>query len=190
MPIHHLDVPDRSHFDFVFDPVFRLAALPFGITPGSTGVELAGRRLHVRFGPWRLTTTVDNVVHVGATGPYAWPKVIGPPHLSAADGGITFATNARAGVCLQLRDPVKGIEPIGLIRHGGVTLTVASPQQLIDALGQATDGVDELLQAETDDLEARSAKELRALASERGLEKVSSLKKAELVERLLATDGS
>ena len=37
---------------FSFDPSYRLAALPFGVTPRTAYVEVADARLRVRFGPY------------------------------------------------------------------------------------------------------------------------------------------
>src|SRR3546814_14666252 len=68
------------------------------------------------------------------TGPYRLVKVAGPPHLSLADRGITFATNRRQGLCLSLRRPHRGIEPLGLIRHPGGPVTVAAAQGLQELL--------------------------------------------------------
>jgi hypothetical protein len=48
----------------------------------------------------------------------AWPKVIGPPHVSLKDRGLTFAGNPGAGVCIRFHRPVKGVDPVGLIRRG------------------------------------------------------------------------
>ena len=61
------------------------------------------------------------------TGPYRWYRAIGP-RLSLADHGLTFGTSAARGVCLLLREPVPGIDPLGVIRHPGLTLTVADPK--------------------------------------------------------------
>jgi hypothetical protein len=63
-------------------------------------------------------------------------KVFGPPHLSIADRGLTFATNARRGVCIRFHHPVAGIEPLGVVRHPGLTVTVDDPEGLVDALSQ------------------------------------------------------
>ena len=76
-----------------------------------------------------VRTAPSNVRAVSLTGPYHWYRAIGP-RLSLADHGLTFGTTTTRGVCLQLRDPVPGIDPIGLIRHPNLTLTVADPAAL------------------------------------------------------------
>ena len=68
------------------------------------------------------------------TGPYSVPKTLGPAHLSFRDRGLTFATTSRQGVCVEFHRPVTGIDPLGLIHHPGLTVTVAEPEALVDEL--------------------------------------------------------
>ncbi len=65
---------------------------------------------------------------VGAelTGPFKVWKVIGA-RMSMADRGLTFGTNTEQGVCIRFHPPVRGIEPSGVLRHPGLTLTIADP---------------------------------------------------------------
>jgi hypothetical protein len=119
---------------FLFDPVMLPAALAVGATPWTTWVDVGDERLHIRFGPWSLACPLDNVVAAEVTGPYRLHKVIGPPHLSFSDGGVTFATNRAQGTCIQFDEPVAGLVPSGLLRHPGATVTVADPHALAEAL--------------------------------------------------------
>lgn len=125
---------EPQRFDFAFDARMTPAALPFGITPFTTKVEVADGELRARFGPWTVRTPLDNVVSAEVTGPYSWPKVIGPPRLSLRDRGVTFATNAERGVCIRFRKPVSALVPGGLLRHPGLTVTVDEPERLVEAL--------------------------------------------------------
>jgi hypothetical protein len=127
-------VPDPARFDFEFDPRFEAFDRLLGVTRDSAFIEVAGDRVTVRFGRWVVETTRDNVVSAEATGPYAWWKVAGPPHLSFVDRGLTFATTTERGVCIRLREPVSGIEPLGLLRHPGLTVTPRDPDGLVEAL--------------------------------------------------------
>ncbi|MFC5677987.1 hypothetical protein [Aeromicrobium endophyticum] len=120
-------------FDFDWQPSYRRAAWPFGITPRRAWVEVGDVQLTVRFGPWTLSSALDNVTGTDVTGPYAFVKTAGPPHLSFSDRGITFATNGERGLCVSFRDPVPGIDPTRRIRHPGATLTV----QDVDGLARA-----------------------------------------------------
>jgi hypothetical protein len=122
-------------FPFRFHPVFRAVALPLGIRSDTARVEVADEHLSVVFGRWRLRTPLDNVEGVRVTGPFAWPKVIGPPHLSFADRGLTFATNPHEGVCIDLSTPEPGLDPWGILRHPGVTVTVEDTAGLVEMLG-------------------------------------------------------
>lgn len=97
----------------------------------------AGDRLSVRFGLWRLRTTLDNVADASITGPYAYLKTAGPAHLSLSDRGLTFATNSGRGVCIGFRTPVGGVEPTGRLRHPSLTVTVAD----CDGLARVLRGV-------------------------------------------------
>ena len=126
--------PRTGTFRFAFHPLFRLPARLVGVTPESAQVEVTADSLEVRFGRWSMTVPRDDIVEVQRSGPYQPWKVIGPPHLSFVDRGITFATTPHAGVCLRLREPRPGIEPTGRIRHPGLTLTVEDVDGLIDAL--------------------------------------------------------
>ena len=121
-------------FDFAFDPALRPAAALFGVFPSTARVEVDDLHLRVRFGPWRLLTPVANIESAEVTGPYSWWKVAGPPHLSFADRGVTFATSTTGGVCLRFRTPVGAMLPGGLLKHPGATLTVADPEELVAAL--------------------------------------------------------
>ena len=124
-------------FDFAFSPRYLLAALPFGVTPRTTYVEVSDGddpSLKVRFGPWSLRTPLSNVRSATRTGPYAFAKTAGPAHLSFSDRGVTFATNGNAGVCLQLHEPVSGIDPTGRITHPGATVTVRDVAGLLELL--------------------------------------------------------
>jgi hypothetical protein len=121
-------------FDFRFSPAYQAVGLPFGITPATTGVELTDTTLAVRFGPWRLRTGLDNIDDLTVTGPFKLWKAAGPARLSLADRGLTYATNGESGLCIHFKRPVSGLEPLGLLRHPGVTVTVTDPRVLASSL--------------------------------------------------------
>lgn len=121
-------------FDFDFDPRYRAMALLFGVTPARTGVEVTGGRFLARYGFWSLGTGLDNIAGVEISGPYRVYTTIGPAHLSLADGGLTFASNRRRGLCIKFREPVRGLEPTGRLRHPGLTVTVRDVDGLAAAL--------------------------------------------------------
>lgn len=121
-------------FGFRFTPLYRASALPFGITRGSARVDVADKRLLVRFGPWVVDTPLTNVAGTETTGPYSIFKTIGPPHLSLADGGLTFATNRDRGLCIHFSNSVPGVEPFRRVRHGALTVTVEDIEGLAATL--------------------------------------------------------
>lgn len=110
----------------------------FGVTDANACMEVHDETLEIRFGPWHLRTPLANVVGARVTGPYRWWKVIGPAHVSLKDRGVTFATTNKAGVCITFREPVPALDPKGLIRHPGATVTVENPEEVVRVLTQAT----------------------------------------------------
>lgn len=192
----------RTRFPMDVDPAYRLAGALVGVRPGAAWVEIdpAAGRLEARLGPWVVQTDLDNVESAEVSGPYATIKTIGPAHLSFADRGLTFATNNRRGVCLRFRTPVRGIDPFGVLRHPGLTVTVADPIGLVHALqGGAAEDLDpdrtvveaaREEQAAEDRLHLLTARELRELAAQRGIAHANGLKKAELVALLEADFGT
>lgn len=120
-------------FDFS-DPVGGLVARLVGAWPFSSGVAVSARHLWIRFGPWSMQTTVDNVRSARITGPYHWWRVLGPARLGLSDGSVTFATTTRRGVELHFREPVPGGLPSPSVRHDIVTVTVKDPEGLVALL--------------------------------------------------------
>lgn len=124
----------RTRFEFAFAPSYRLPALLFGIRPATAYAVLADDELRVRFGPWSMVTSLDNVVDCELSGDFRWVKTAGPPHLSFSDRGATFATNGDTGVCVRFTEPVPAIDPTRRLRHPGATLTLARPHLFREAL--------------------------------------------------------
>jgi hypothetical protein len=127
----------RRSFGFEFEPRMAPFSFAVGVTPLTAKVEVADGRLCARFGPWSVRTPLDNVEAAEVTGPYSFPKVVGPPHLSLADRGLTFATSTRRGVCIRFKEPVTGALPFGMLRHPALTVTVDDPEGLTEALRPA-----------------------------------------------------
>jgi hypothetical protein len=125
-----------QEFRFRFDLVHRLAGAPFFVSPGTASVVIDRPRgmLVARFGPWRVETALVNVAYATSTGPYQPVKTIGPPHLSLSDRGLTFATNDREGLCIRFHEPVRGLDPLGIVRHPAITVTVDDVNGLRAAL--------------------------------------------------------
>lgn len=123
-----------QRFAFRFTPAYRLAARPFGITPERAWVQIEGEQLTANYGPWRLRTTRGNISRVTITGPYRFERTAGPARLGITDGGLTFASNGQEGVLLSFHKRVPAIDPLGLVRHPELTVTVADAHGLVDAL--------------------------------------------------------
>jgi hypothetical protein len=121
-------------FNFAFETRMLPFSAAFGVTPLTAWVEVDGRELRVRFGPWSARTPLENITGATVTGPYSFRKVAGPAHLSFSDGGATFATSTKRGVCLEFREPIPALAPLGLLRHSGLTLTVDDPDGLVAAV--------------------------------------------------------
>jgi hypothetical protein len=124
-------------FAFDFDPSHQFASLPFGVTPATSFIRVDEDDLWVRFGLWSVRTSLANVIGYECSGPYTFAKTAGPARLSFADKGLTLATNHRSGVCLLFEQPIRGIDPLGLIRHPGLTLTPADRDGFVAALAAA-----------------------------------------------------
>lgn len=133
MPLRTLHgVADFESFEFDFDDRYRLLLRGIGVTENTALVTVSDEELRVRFGPWTLSTPMANVTGVERSGDYQWFKAIGARG-SFADGGVTFGTNSRAGVCATFAEPVPAL--VGaLLKHPGMTVTVADPEGLAAAI--------------------------------------------------------
>jgi hypothetical protein len=114
-------VDDR--FGFAFDDRWRRWLGLVGVTERTAHVTVGETELLVRFGPWQLETTMANVAAAQETGPYRWWRAIGP-HLSLADQGVTFGSNAWRGACVRFHQPVPALFPVAWPRHPGLTVTL------------------------------------------------------------------
>ncbi len=130
-------VPRTTHLPFRFDWPASAAGAPFGVLPRTTDVVVGEADLTVRFGPWSLTTELTNIDGVTVTGPYQAIKVLGPPHLSFRDRGVTFATTTREGICVSFQRPVRALDPLGILRHPAATITVEDPATAVEEIEAA-----------------------------------------------------
>jgi hypothetical protein len=127
-------VSEIERFHFAFAPAYRLLARAFGISPATAWVDVGGPALDARFGPWRVSTPLANITDVAVTGPYAFWKTAGPARLAITDRGLTFATNGDRGVLISFRRSVPGFDPLGVLHHAELTVTVADVDRLEELL--------------------------------------------------------
>lgn len=127
-------VPDR--FPFAFDPRYQRVNRWFGATPQRCWVTVDDHEVDARFGRWKLRTPLSNIKAVAITGPYAFLKTAGPARLGVTDLGLTFATNGSRGALMTFHERVPGIEPLGLLRHGELTVTVADTERFAETIRQ------------------------------------------------------
>jgi hypothetical protein len=123
------------HFGYRYD--LRLAPLwlPFRAWPGTQGVTLTeDGRLVVRYGPFHVDAPMSTVREAHITGPYRWWTAIGA-RLSMVDDGLTFGTNADAGVCIHFEPRIHRV--LGLRDHSALTVTVADTEGLVAAINEA-----------------------------------------------------
>jgi hypothetical protein len=128
---------DSRAFRFDVSDRLRPWSRLFLVHPELASVRIEDGWFSAWFGRWAVTTPVANIDDVSITGPFDWWKVAGPAHLSIADRGLTFATTDRRGVCVSFAEPVAGLDPLGAVRHPGLTVTVAEPDELVAAIGEA-----------------------------------------------------
>jgi len=126
---------DRERFEFAFLDRYRLPLSLLGIRPRTACVVVDEDGLTIRFGPWRLHSSLDNVRYARRTGPYRDWRVIGP-RLSLADRGVTFGTTSAAGVCIRFVTGVPALLPVRWPRHSAATVTVADPDRLVARLSR------------------------------------------------------
>ena len=87
-----------------------------------------------RFGLWRVRTPLTHITDVEVTGPYAFWKTAGPARYAITDRGLALATNGDRGVLIGFEKPVRGLDPLGILRHPELTVTVADVDGLADLL--------------------------------------------------------
>jgi hypothetical protein len=104
----------------------------FGVRPAQDGVTLTDDgRLRATFGLLELETPLDNVDGAHITRNYRWWTAAGA-RMSFKDDGLTFGTNAKAGVCIHFRDKVPS--PLRRTGHSALTVTVEDLDGLTEAL--------------------------------------------------------
>lgn len=123
----------QQTFAFAFDPRFRPMLRLLGVRPENSSVTIDDEHFDARFGRWRLKTPVSNLKDVQITRGYQWFKAIGPRG-SAADRGCTFGSNADAGVCVCFHEPVGALISKDILKHPGLTVTVADVEGLAEAV--------------------------------------------------------
>jgi hypothetical protein len=123
------------HFTYAVDGRFLPVLLPLGFRRSKDGVALTDDgAVAATFGLLSLRTDRDNIAGAHITTDYRWWTAIGA-RLSLADDGLTFGTNARAGVCIHFTVPVPSL--LRRKGHSALTVTVEDLEGLVDALGRS-----------------------------------------------------
>jgi len=106
----------------------------FGVRLTKDGITLTDDgRLRATFGLLKLETPLDNVDGAHITRNYRWWTAAGARG-SFKDDGLTFGTNANAGVCIHFREKVPSpLRPRG---HSALTVTVEDLDGLTEALSR------------------------------------------------------
>ena len=122
------------HIRYAVDKRFLPFLLPFGLRPSRDGVTVTDEgNFRATFGYLSFRTTLDNIDTAHTTRDYRWWTAVGV-RMSFADDGLTFGTNADAGVCVHFRSRVPSLlRPKG---HSALTVTVESIEGLIGALSR------------------------------------------------------
>nr|WP_156657677.1 hypothetical protein [Mycobacterium kyorinense] len=126
--------PRGRYFPYRYDPRLAPMWLPFRAWPATQGVTLTDSRLVARYGPFVVDVPLTQIDDAHVTGPYRWWTAVGP-RLSMVDDGLTFGTNAAAGVCIHFNPPIRRV--LGLRDHSALTVTVADTDGLRAALDDA-----------------------------------------------------
>jgi hypothetical protein len=106
----------------------------FGVHPKTDGITLTDDgKLQAKFGFFKLETPLDNIDGAHITRGYRWWTAAGARG-SMKDDGLTFGTNADAGVCIHFREKVPS--PLRRTGHSALTVTVADLEGLTAALAQ------------------------------------------------------
>jgi hypothetical protein len=120
------------HFTYAVDRRFLPALLPLGFRGSKDGVTVTdGGDVEATFGVLSLRTRLDNIDESHITRNYRWWTAIGARR-SFVDDGLTFGTNANAGVCIHFRDRVSSL--LGRRGHSALTVTVEDLEGLVEAL--------------------------------------------------------
>ena len=121
-------------FAYECDPRLAPFWVPFGLRPWHDGVAVGEEGFEARFGFVRLSTTMANISDAHVTRGYRWWTAAGV-RLSGADDGLTFGTNARAGVCIHFHAKVPTI--MRRSGHSALTVTVTDVDGLVRRLSSA-----------------------------------------------------
>jgi hypothetical protein len=125
--------PMSQFFPYDFDWRFGAIWRSFGVDPDVDGVTITDdAEFGATFGRFRVSTPMTNIADATNTGPYRWWKSVGL-RASAVDSGITFGTTNRRGVCVLFKQPIPLVVP-PRSSHAGLTVTVAKPDELVEAL--------------------------------------------------------
>jgi hypothetical protein len=108
--------------------------LPFGLRPSTDGVTITDDGKFVaKYGFLKLETSVSNIDGAHITRDYRWWTAAGARR-SFVDDGLTFGTNAHAGVCVHFGERVPSL--LGPKGHSALTVTVANLDGLVARLGR------------------------------------------------------
>jgi hypothetical protein len=122
-------------FPYAIDKKLAVFWVPFGVRPSKDGVTLTDSgRFVATFGLLRLETPLDNIDEAHITRGYRWWTAAGARG-SLVDDGLTFGTNAEAGVCVHFQEKVRS--PLRRSGHSALTVTVVDPEGLVRALESA-----------------------------------------------------
>ncbi len=122
-------------FAFRFGSRYRRRLRLIGVTEDTSLVTVTDEELRVRFGGWRLRTTLSNITGTELTGDYRGYRAIGARG-SFADRGVTFGTDIERGCCVCFAEPVPALLPFGLVKHPGMTVTVEDPDRLAQVINE------------------------------------------------------
>lgn len=125
-------------FRYAFDKKFAPLWVPFGLRPSKDGVTLTDDgRFVATYGVLRIVTRLDNIDESHITTGYRWWTAIGA-RMSFVDDGLTFGTNAEAGVCVHFHDKVSTV--LRRSGHSALTVTVVDLEGLTRALAETHGG--------------------------------------------------
>jgi hypothetical protein len=119
-------------FSFAIETKYAPFLLTFGVTKNAAWLRIDDDGIEVRFGLFRLSTSLDNITGYQISGDYRAYRAIGVRG-SLVDKGVTFGSTTKRGLCVTFAEAVAVKPGVGQ-KHPGMTVTVEDIDGLAAAL--------------------------------------------------------